>query len=264
LQHAHAPHAHPLLGGVASMLPAPYNAGADAFNVNDYCMEATSAGAVTGGCALAHTNCSTDINPTKSVTVTFAPQLPLFPRAQPQAVGSVYFLNRGDGGLGSRITAGGGYLSLDLANGSALATYPLYANLVTQTQVAPITYSSPPAADATEWQKQNLVRYVYLQTSGIADSFLHLKELMVLDDTDTNVALNQLVTGTPQYLGDATPYYLSMATDGVVDRDASPLNMCHSISIGAWLQVDLASMRNVTRVELAWLEEERPLGGKTL
>lgn len=108
-------------------------------------------------CPLFHSPCSAGV---QTWETRFAPELPLYPFGLPQAIGSIYLINRIDGGLGTRINGGVAYTSR--IDGSQVATYPLLPALVTSLAIAPIALPDPTltSASATEEQRQTLARYV--------------------------------------------------------------------------------------------------------
>ena len=88
-------------------------------------------------------------------------------------------------------------------------------------------------------------RYVRLQHT-VNNAIINLRELEVYDTNNVNIALNQPVTGdTPE----AAPY--SNLTDGIINTDT---NIAHTSGYQIagnsydYLQVDLGSMRAITRI----------------
>jgi hypothetical protein len=216
---SHAP------GAVAASLTAydasPANA---ARNAIDGCIEiAESTGGVTGGCGFYHSVCGGS----QWWNVTFAPGAG-FPSGLPQPVGAIYFVNRVEGNLGPRLTAGGGALTTHRVDGSVISSYPLLASMVTHIPVNPIVLPGPHVGleDATEEQKQTLVRSVRLQ--GPANTFMNFKEFMLLDADGVNVVLGKPTSAAMSYIGDASSYPSSEGNNGIVDAEQGDIDLCVS------------------------------------
>ena len=65
---------------------------------------------------------------------------------------------------------------------------------------------------------------------------------MIFDENLVNVGLNKPVTGSPQWVGDATfasVFTLQAGNDGILDNDATPVNMVHTGGFDGFWQVDL-------------------------
>jgi hypothetical protein len=137
------------VGAVATM-SSVYDPAWGPSSAIDMLVDLSQAGLPLGGSGLAHTVCAG--NQWWRVA---------FPGGTPRNVSTVYFFNRQDGGLGTRITSGRGNVTLLRADGSEAGQYPLASGAVTTMAVQP---AAPPAgmpvATATEEQKQRLVKSV--------------------------------------------------------------------------------------------------------
>lgn len=222
-------------------VPTHSNPLLNASNGNDGCLEVSgSTGAVLPPCGLLHSVCNASaLMPapfTDSVyTITFPPLLPSFPTGEAQPVGSVYFINRMDGGFGSRIVAGGGRLTLDRADGSQVGpSLALLSGSVTQWQVNNITLP-PILAEGTWSESDKMLRVRYVTITSVGNLLLSFREFMLLDEAGVNVALRKPVSGSPQ---DASGS-LASGNDGVIDTDIAPLNQVSSATGNGNWTVDL-------------------------
>ena len=143
----------------------------------DGCMAVDGAGLPVAPCAPVHTQCTDP----QWWCMAFGPTNdPLYPTGYPTPVGSIYFVNRIDGNVGGRVTAGNGSIAMYRQDGS-IAAGPLFpsAQLVSWWQVAPITLPAPAVtvAAATGDQLDTLVAAVRVEAAPA--QYLNFREIMV-------------------------------------------------------------------------------------
>jgi hypothetical protein len=192
---------------------------------------------------------------------------------RPAAVSSVVFVNRVEFGFNSRISSGGGTLSLVGHNGSAYAPPAvLTAGYVQQLTYAPFTATAPvvpnpAAADQTDPVARSLrPRYVRLSAPSPGVE-LAVREVLVLDgDTWTNVAFLKTVTVTGGTARAGAPAQL---VDGVLD-DAPTASSTSKLVVNASsaapdaappsVTLDLGGLYNVTAVVVLFDRYSPPTG----
>jgi hypothetical protein len=180
----------------------------------------------------------------------------VFPNSGAAPVSTVYVVNRMDGSCSpllcnTRITTGLGNLTLYLPNGTRFQQ-PLTSGSVTTLSypgwpsVAPIFPNLTSDFQTDPDNLELLVRYVRVVAApGYALAF---RELMVFDDTWTNVALLKPATASAQQ--DATTN-AAMGNDGVLTMDAGVTgNQVQSAGLGSggWWQVDLGGVYDISGI----------------
>jgi hypothetical protein len=165
-------------------------------------------------------------------------------------VSTVYYVNR-MGGTAGRITAGDGVISLltptnSLWNYASITSAGTVSEFSFSTSLAPVypEVGDPlQAAYASTW-----VRYVRL--AAAPGNCLGFKELFVLDNTLTNVALLKATNASAQTSGAAA----ANGVDGVIEYDDATttyLTQDAACDGSGWWQVDLGGVYNVSML-LLW------------
>jgi len=177
----------------------------------------------------------------------------VFPNNVSSAVSFAYFFNRINAGCGNptceaRAPTGNATLQLFSAVGQVGPTLAL-SNQAIQTLAlsAPIGASTPNPADELQLNEYNRrFNPRFLRINAAALSCLHIREVMAIDSTYTNVALMKPTTGSDQLPG----FSNAMAVNGNMSFDAREGDMTFAASCNgsAWWQVDLGGVYNLTRV----------------
>lgn len=170
----------------------------------------------------------------------------------PTQLASAVMVNRADGGLATRMTAGSANLSIVTQTGATALFARLTADNIQQFTLAafdPPFYpdgSTPDQASGTA--RATRVRYV--QISARAGGIISLRELFVLDSTTRNVAFGKPVAlSMPASAGNA-----GSVVDGVLDFDSPDAGSSQLLlnasgtSHAPFLVVDLGGLFDVTHV----------------
>lgn len=140
-------------------------------------------------------------------------------------------------------TSGQGAVELVRPNGTLVASGALTSAIVNTLNFA--ASAAPVAPPAGGWQLTEDALFGaarYVRVTGSGTTALHFRELMVLDDTLTNVALGKAATSSAQRVADGeTAYTAGMAVNGVIDWENQVSgDMTYSATAaGAWWEVDL-------------------------
>jgi hypothetical protein len=223
-----------LLSAQATAAATSLNGAASPFSMMDLCMSPYA-----GACPLTETTSTGE----QSVSLTFqGGTLGAAP------VSAVTFVN--NVGAPTRITSGGGVVTLEAANGTTVGAATLNARDASTYQFAPSLAPVYPAADdAFQLSEVNRFNYVrYVRITGAATTLLTFRELIVLDATATNVALKKAVTASAQ----ASGYTADMGNNGVVDIpvDQTTGDVSISADVNAFWEVDLGGVYDIKRVIL--------------
>jgi hypothetical protein len=109
----------------------------------------------------------------------------------------------------------------------------------------------PPADDPNAASPDDKLRQVrYVRIAAAPAQYLQFKEAMLFDADGVNVLLRKPAYGSPVYTGDPSTYTHAAGNDGVVDSDATPLNMYHSSATGGYWEADLQRLFVPTRFVL--------------
>lgn len=218
-----------IAGGVAT-LSTTYAAGYAASNAID--MRADPSNSTSS--PLAHGSC-----PSTTGSDWFRLAFP------PVEIASYIFVNRGDGGFGTRIVQGAGYITLSAQNGTQLDRRDLSAQLIQQFSVTPFLapqLPNPTAPDQTDETNRNL-RVRYLRIVAPANVEIRLREIWLLDWNLVNIAYGRTVTSSsPPTVGN-----LSAVVDGVLDFDLASTTTGSQVTVpgsasGASLTIDLGGL----------------------
>jgi hypothetical protein len=167
-------------------------------------------------------------------------------------VASAYYVNR-MGGTAGRITAGQGSIALisptNMATGYvSITSAGTVSEFSFSTSLAPVYPSAGDPVQASTYYRSTWVRYV--RVAAAPGQCLGFKELFVLDDTLTNVALLKAVNASAQTTGAAA----ANGNDGVIQYDdatTSYLTQDAACDGSGWWQVDLGGVYNVSTL-LLW------------
>ena len=161
----------------------------------------------------------------------------------PSAVATLYFVNRGGGGTNATKIVQDQAAVVEVLNqfGAVTNTFPItstqtVSSFTVGATVTPVYPDLAAPEQTSDAARSTLVRFVRLSTTT---QYLHFRELMVFDATNTNVALNKPVTGSAQYMLDGNIYLLRNGNNGVITMDDAVGDMTVSAALGAFWQVDL-------------------------